>query len=152
MDFFAYELFRDESKKLMNNSQVNMDFLYKIRYAETDQMGVVHHANYALYLEQARIDWLEKKGLDYSKLEKDGIMLPVLKMGLEFKKPLYFGDTVRVNIKCVEEPKVRIKFSYILYNSNEELIAHAFVDLAFMSSETRRPIRCPDYVLKILMS
>lgn len=127
-----------------------MNFFYKIRYAETDQMGVVHHANYALYLEQARIDWLEKKGLDYSKLEKDGIMLPVLKMDLEFKKPLYFGDTVRVHINCVEEPSVRIKFAYKLYNPNDELVATANVDLAFVSSTSRRPRRCPEKLLKTL--
>ena len=129
-----------------------MNFFYKIRYAETDQMGVVHHSNYALYLEQARIDWLEKKGLDYSKLEKDGIMLPVLKMAFEFKKPLYFGDTVRVHIKCVGEPLVRIKFDYKLYNPGDVLVATAAIDLAFVSTTTRRPIRCPEKVLKILIN
>jgi len=127
-----------------------MNFFYKVRYAETDQMGVVHHSNYALYLEQARIDWLEKKGLDYSKLEKDGIMLPVLKMGFEFKNPLYFGDTVRVHIKCPEEPSVRIKFDYNLYNPSNELVATAKIELAFVSTSSRRPMRCPEELKKRL--
>jgi len=128
-----------------------MNFFYKIRYAETDQMGVVHHSNYALYLEQARIDWLEKKGLDYSKLEKDGIMLPVLKMAFEFKKPLYFGDTVRVHITCVEEPKARIKFDYKLFNPKNDMVANAAIELAFVSTTTRRPMRCPEALQKLLM-
>jgi acyl-CoA thioester hydrolase len=127
-----------------------MNFFYKIRYAETDQMGVVHHGNYALYLEQSRIDWLDCKGLNYSKLEKDGVMLPVLKMEIEYKRPLHFGETVRVNIHCVEEPRARIKFDYKLYNNNDELVALARVELAFISATTRRPIRCPQSVLKLL--
>jgi len=127
-----------------------MNFFYKIRYAETDQMGVVHHSNYALYLEQARIDWLEKKGLDYSKLEKEGIMLPVLKMAVEFKKPLYFGDTVRVHIVSAEEPRVRIKFDYNLYNPNNALVATAKIELAFVSTTSRRPMRCPEELKKRL--
>jgi acyl-CoA thioester hydrolase len=128
-----------------------MNFFYKIRYAETDQMGVVHHSNYALYLEQARIDWLEKKGLDYSKLEKDGIMLPVLKMAFEFKKPLYFGEAVRVQISLIEEPKVRIKFDYKLYNPSNDLVATAQIELAFISTKTRKPMRCPEQLQKLLM-
>ena len=128
-----------------------MNFFYKIRYAETDQMGVVHHGNYALYLEQARIDWLERKGLDYSKLEKDGVMLPVLKMEFNFKKPLYFGETVRVDIHCVGEPKVKIEFDYKLYNPNDDLVATATVVLAFVSTTSRRPIRCPKELLEVLI-
>lgn len=129
-----------------------MDFFYKIRYAETDQMGIVHHANYALYLEQARIDWLEKKGISYAKLEEEGIMLPVIKMEINYKKSLTFGDTVRVNISCPEEPNVRIKFDYTLYNTTSEIVASASVDLVFISSVSRRPVKCPNYLKEILIA
>ena len=59
--------------------------ILKVRYAETDQMGVVHHGNYAQYLEIARIDWLEKIGISYKSMEKNGIMLPVYEMNFKFK-------------------------------------------------------------------
>ena len=52
----------------------------KVRYAETDQMGVVHHANYALYLELARIEWLSVLGFSYADMEKDGVILPVVSL------------------------------------------------------------------------
>lgn len=127
-----------------------MKFLYKIRYAETDQMGIVHHANYLLYLEQARIEWLEKKGINYSELERKGIMLPVHNIEISFRKPLLFGDTVKVQITCSESPKVRIGFDYKLFNMADELIATATVTLVFMSAQTRKPIRCPHDLYEVL--
>ncbi len=127
-----------------------MDFLYKIRYAETDQMGVVHHANYLLYLEQARIEWLEKKGINYSDLEKDDIMLPVYKIDINYRKPLVFGDSVKVQVECSQKPDVKISFDYKLFNPSHEIVADAKVVLVFMSAQSRRPIRCPKYLFEIL--
>lgn len=129
-----------------------MEFLYKIRYAETDQMGVVHHSNYLLYLEQARIEWLEQKGIDYSQLEKDGIMLPVYNININYKKPLSFGDSVKVKVKCGKASLVRIQFEYELFNSKNELVVTAEVILVFMSSEKRKPLKCPEKLYKILTS
>jgi len=129
-----------------------MEFSYKIRYAETDQMGVVHHANYLLYLEQARIDWLEKKGISYAELEQSGIMLPVYNINIDYKRPITFGDTVKVNVERGEMHGVRIPFDYKLYNSSNELVVEAQVTLIFLSSETRKPIKCPEDLFKILNS
>ncbi|HAB26578.1 MAG TPA: thioesterase, partial [Xanthomarina gelatinilytica] len=58
----------------------------RVRYGETDQMGVVHHGNYALYLEMGRTEWLRKKGISYREMEESGIMLPVVSMSLNYKK------------------------------------------------------------------
>lgn len=127
-----------------------MEFLYKIRYAETDQMGIVHHANYLLYLEQARIEWLEKKGINYSQLEQDGVMLPVYNIEISYHKPLTFGDTVKVQVNSLKPSGVRIAFDYKLFNMADELIATAKVILVFMSAQTRKPIRCPKELFAVL--
>ena len=127
-----------------------MEFLYKIRYAETDQMGVVHHANYLLYLEQARIEWLENKGIKYDELEKEGIMLPVYKIDIDYKKPLVFGESVKVQVQCSKAPDVKIGFDYKLLNLSNEVVAKAKVVLVFMSAQNRKPIRCPKHISKIL--
>jgi acyl-CoA thioester hydrolase len=129
-----------------------MKFYYKIRYAETDQMGVVHHANYLLYLEQARIDWLEKKGVNYAELEEQGIMLPVYNINIDYKRPIRFGDTVKVDVQRGEMYGVRIPFDYKLYNSKDELIVEAQVTLIFTSADTRKPVKCPPDLFKILSS
>lgn len=58
----------------------------RVRYGETDQMGVVHHGNYALYLEMGRIEWLRKLGVSYKDMEKNGVMLPVVSLTINYKK------------------------------------------------------------------
>ena len=57
----------------------------RVRYAETDQMGVVHHGNYAQYLELARIEWMEQFGVSYKGMEENGVMLPIYEMNFKFK-------------------------------------------------------------------
>lgn len=129
-----------------------MEFLYKIRYAETDQMGIVHHSNYLLYMEQARIEWLEKKGVNYAKLEEQGIMLPVFNITIDYKRPLKFGEEVRVVVKRGDMYGVRIGFDYKLYNTKDELVVKAQVILVFTSAVSRKPVKCPPELYDILAS
>lgn len=119
----------------------------KVRYAETDQMGVVHHGNYAEYLEIARLDWLDQLGVSYKLLEKEGVMLPVYELNIKFIKPAYFDDVLRIETQLKELPRVKIEFSYEVFNQHDELITTAYTILVFMDSETKRPIRCPEYIL-----
>ncbi|MGM0391672.1 MAG: acyl-CoA thioesterase [Bacteroidota bacterium] len=119
----------------------------KVRYAETDQMGVVHHGNYAAYLEIARLEWLDQLGVSYKLLEKEGIMLPVYELNTKFIKPAYFDDVLRIETQLKELPRVKIEFSYQVFNQHDELITTAYTILVFMDSETKRPIRCPEYIL-----
>ena len=124
--------------------------ILKVRYAETDQMGVVHHGNYAKYLEIARIDWLEKIGISYKSMEKNGIMLPVYEMNFKFKKSAFFDDQLKIFTSLRQRPDVKIIFDYKIYNQDGELLTTANTVLVFMDAKTRRPIRCPDYVLEKL--
>ena len=124
--------------------------ILKVRYAETDQMGVVHHGNYAQYLEIARIEWLEKIGISYKSMEKNGIMLPVYEMNFKFKKSAFFDDELKIITSLRQSPDVKIIFDYKIYNQDEELLTTANTTLVFMDAETRRPIRCPEYVLEKL--
>ncbi|HCV79572.1 MAG: thioesterase [Zunongwangia sp.] len=124
--------------------------ILKVRYAETDQMGVVHHGNYAQYLEIARIDWLEKIGISYKSMEKNGIMLPVYEMNFKFKKSAFFDDQLKIFTSLRQRPDVKIIFDYKIYNQEGELLTTANTVLVFMDAKTRRPIRCPDYVLEKL--
>ena len=119
----------------------------KVRYAETDQMGVVHHGNYAEYLEIARIDWLQQLDISYGKMEKEGVMLPVYSMEFRFIKPALFDDLLTVKTSLRELPSVRIAFEYEIFNQENELITTASTILVFMDSKSKRPVRCPQYIL-----
>lgn len=123
---------------------------FRIRYAETDQMGVVYHGNYAQYLEMARVEWLRDLGISYRDMEENGIMLPVVSLSISYMKPALYDDLVTVKVTLKKTPSVRIEFDYEMTNERDELLAKANTVLAFMDKEKKRPIRCPDYILKKL--
>ncbi len=120
----------------------------RVRYGETDQMGVVHHGNYALYLEMGRTEWLRKKGVSYNQMEKNGIMLPVISMRLDFKKSAVYDEVVKVKTQLKKTPSVRIEFDYEITNQADEIIVTASTELVFINMETKRPMKCPDYILE----
>jgi acyl-CoA thioester hydrolase len=119
-----------------------------VRYGETDQMGVVHHGNYALYLEMGRTEWLRKKGVSYNQMEKSGIMLPVISMRLDFKKSAVYDEVVKVKTQLKKTPSVRIEFDYEITNEAGEILVTASTELVFINMETKRPMKCPAYILE----
>lgn len=122
----------------------------KVRYGETDQMGVVYHGNYAQYLEIARIDWLDALGISYRKMEEEGVMLPVYEMNLKFKKSAKFDDELKIETYLKQKPGVRIEFRYLIYNQHGDLLTEAETTLIFMDIEKNKPLRCPQNVLEKL--
>jgi acyl-CoA thioester hydrolase len=127
---------------------ITSETLLKVRYSETDQMGVVHHGNYAQYLELARIDWLSQLGISYKSMEENGVMLPVFELNLKFKKSAFFDDELTVKTSLRKIPTVKIIFDFEIFNKNNELLTTASVTLVFVDSKTRKPIPCPSYLLE----
>ena len=127
----------------MNENEI----FIRIRYGETDQMGVVHHGNYALYLEMGRTEWLRTFGISYSQMEREGVMLPVISMSLNYKKSAYYDDVVKVKTQLKKTPAVKIEFEYEITNEAGEILVQANTVLAFINMKTRRPMKCPDYIL-----
>ncbi|MCX2837609.1 thioesterase family protein [Salinimicrobium sp. MT39] len=122
----------------------------KVRYAETDQMGVVYHGNYAQYLEIARIDWLDAIGISYRKMEEEGVMLPVYELNLKFKKSAKFDDELKIETRLKKKPGVRIEFEYEIFNQHGELLTEAETTLIFVDMEKNKPIKCPQHILEKL--
>ena len=121
----------------------------KVRYCETDQMGIVHHSNYLKFFEFARIEWLEKLNIPYQDIEKNKIILPVVKCELKFLKPLVFGDTFKVKVHCTKKPTSSIEFSYEIFNNSGEKTTEGKTLLAFLNSDSMKPIRCPEIISKL---
>ena len=120
----------------------------RVRYGETDQMGVVYHGNYAQYLEMGRVEWLRQFGVSYKKMEAEGIKLPVISMGLNFKRSAGYDDLLTVVTQLKKIPTARIEFTYEIFNEMGELLVQAETALAFIDMETERPRRCPEALLK----
>ena len=122
----------------------------KVRYAETDQMGVVHHSNYALYLELSRIEWLSMLGFSYVEMEKQGVILPVVSLSVNYKRPLYFDQNIQVVCRLRERPTSKITFDYEILDDLGNVSATATTVLAFVSQETKRPMPCPVPLMQVL--
>ncbi|HTB80480.1 MAG TPA: thioesterase family protein [Opitutaceae bacterium] len=104
-----------------------------VRYAETDMMGIVYHANYLPWFEIGRTTLLKEQGLPYRQLEADGYRLPVLEIAAKFLRPAVYDDALIIVTTMREKPTLRINLDYEVMRG-EELLAtgrslHAFVNL-----------------------
>lgn len=91
-----------------------------VRYAETDQMGVVYHSNYLIWLEVARTHFLEELGFPYIAMEKAGCISPVIDCELHYGAPFTYGDVVCVYTRVTKVTPVRTEYSYRLFLKGED--------------------------------
>ena len=115
----------------------------RVRYAETDQMGVVYHSNYLNYLELGRVEWLRSLGYSYAELEKRGVLLPVVHAELNYRFPARYDELIRVETEVSSIGKSSIEFSSQLYNENDALLLEGKIKLVCLNAETFKPISIP---------
>lgn len=139
--------FDESTKKYSINIMKFDEIQIRIRYAETDQMGVVYHGNYALYLEMGRIEWLRKLGVSYKNMEENGVMLPVISLSINYKKSAVYDDVINVKTQLKREPTAKIEFEYEITNEKGELLTTASTTLVFIDMKTNRPMKVPQYIL-----
>jgi len=123
----------------------------RVRYGETDQIGVVYHGNYAQFFEIGRIEWLRSLGISYKKMEENNTMLPVVSLQCNFKKSTEFDDEITIKTTLKKTPTVKIEFDYEIHNQLGELLCIGNTILAFVAMDTKKPMRCPDYIMKLLI-
>ena len=122
-------------------------FSVRVRYAETDQMGVVYHGNYAQYFEMGRVEWLRNMGISYKWMEGNGIMLPVVSLTMNYKKPARYDDVLTGKTIVKSQTSVKIEFDYEIYNDKSELLTTGYSMLVFVNMKTGKPTLPPDYII-----
>lgn len=120
----------------------------RVRYGETDQMGVVYHGNYALYFEIARTESLRQIGVTYLSLEENGVMMPVVNLSMNYKKPAKYDDLLSITALFHTMPTARAVIDYEVHNEAGELLCTGTSTLAFVDMKTNRITRCPDILLE----
>ena len=108
-------------------------YVHKVKYYETDKMGITHHSNYIRWMEEARVDFFDKIGLSYKYLESVGVFSPVVSVECDFVSPTTFEDEVEIEVKVEEFKGVKLILSYNMKKSSGETVAvskssHCFVD------------------------
>lgn len=94
---------------------------FPVRYAETDQMGIVHHSVYPIWFECGRTDFIKFFGISYDELERKGLMLPLIRLSCEYKIPLKYGETVLVKTRLLKATRVRLIIGYEIYSEEQNV-------------------------------
>ena len=124
----------------------------RVRYAETDQMGVVYYANYFVWFEVGRTDWLRQAGWTYRQMEEAGVSLPVIEAHAEYRRAARYDDELEIRTKATPMTAVRLRFDYEIWRAGDELplaaghTIHAAMDL------NGRACRLPQTVRDLLAS
>jgi acyl-CoA thioester hydrolase len=103
----------------------------RVRFAETDQMAIVHHASYAAYMEVGRIEWLRRRGVTYAAWAQTGIHLPVVDLAIKYRAPARFDDELDVETTLSEAGAASVRFDYRIVRSSDcVLCAEGYTRLA----------------------
>lgn len=113
----------------------------RVRYGETDQMGVVYHTNYLNWFEVGRTDLLRHAGLTYRELEEKGVLLPVTEASIIYKKPARYDDEVEVRTVVDEISPVRLTFAYEIYRLPDQELLVTGKTIHVFTGKTLKPIR-----------
>ena len=105
------------------------------RYAETDQMGIIHHSVYAIWYEEARTNFFNEIGIKYDEIEKMGIMTPLIELNCEYKKPAYYNQEVEIRTKIIKLTPVKFIIEYDIFNKENQLINIGKTTLAWADSK-----------------
>lgn len=120
----------------------------RVRYAECDQMGFLHHSVYALYLEEARTEQMRSKGITYKEMEDSGLIMPLRSMSFEFKKAGRYDDLLDIEVWIAEKPTIRCTFHYRIINQNGEELSTATTEMFYARKSDLRPVKVPQIILE----
>ena len=119
----------------------------RVRYAETDAMGVVYYANYLTYFEVARVEYLRAAGIEYRSLEEAGVVAAVTAAHVDYRVPAKFDDELTLCTRGTMTGKVRFRFEYEIWRlADGNLVVSGYTEHALLSYPTLRPVRVPDWV------
>lgn len=124
---------------------------YRVTYADTDMMGVVYHANYLVFFERARNEFMRQLGYPYTECEKAGVMMPIIHVELNYKRPAKYDDLIEITARVAARKGVKLKLDYVVRRKGEsEDLVTGSTTLAYVSSQTFRPCYPPPAMAEAL--
>ena len=127
---------------------INYRMPLRSRYSETDKMGVVYHSRFLEYFEVIRTEFIREVGLPYAELERNGVMLPVANVEIQYKRPILYDELMEGTLVIFDKPTAKLVTYYDIRSAGASgpgvlgKVVLVFVDIA-----TRKPIRVPDEFL-----
>ena len=124
----------------------------RVRYAETDKMGIVHHSNYAVWFEVGRSEYCRARGFSYLEMEeKDNALLVVAEIYCRYKSPAYYEDEITIRTKCAEMRSRSIRFVYEIYRAADDMILAEGETLHVVTDTNKQVRRLPESYKQMLL-
>jgi|GEM_PF-233890 len=147
-------LYRKMSKRKEFPEHCNTVSLVRVRFCDTDMMGVVHHSNYIKYFELSRIEYLRRRGLNYASWVAMGLHLPVISVSSEHKSPAYLDDLLRVEARVTTLSRVKVGFAYRVFREAESGLLQIATGATMLAcvGDDHRPIRMSKEAESLILS
>lgn len=120
---------------------------FRVRYAETDRMGVSYYAHYFVWFEMGRAEYFRSLGVRYAEYEDKGIFLPVVEASARYFRPTTYDDLLSIQVVVSDFGKTSMKFAYRIINEKKEKIVEGYTVHAFVDRQ-RKPVRVPEEMVK----
>ena len=130
--------------------EISHDAVVRVRYAETDKMGIVNNGSYLTYFEVGRTELMRHFGFSYPDFEISGFQLPVIEALVNYKNPAYYDDVLTIRTCLTFELKPTITYKYNILR-NETIIAKGHTVHSYMSAETKHAVRPPKFFIDALI-
>ena len=122
----------------------------RVRYAETDAMGIAHHSNFVIWLEMGRVAFLDELGFPYREVEKRGVLLVVTQVGVKYRRPAVFDDEIILTTRLGALKSRLVRFEYALERASDSaLLAEGFTEHIATDFE-KRTVPIPQYLRDVL--
>ena len=128
----------------------SFDCQVRVRYGETDAMGIAYYGTYPLYYETGRTELMRQLGFTYREMEDLGIFMPVISMNCRYRKPARYDDLLTIRTIVKKMPETRIMFDYEIYNEQGDLVNEGATTLVFIDRKKGRPVKIPHFLMKVL--
>ena len=110
-------------------------YRHRVQYYETDMMGLTHHANYIRWMEEARVDFMDRLGFPYARMEAEGVVSPVRALSCEYKRPSAFGDEILITVAVESFNGVVMAIRYEMVNARGETVCSARSEHVFLRKD-----------------
>ncbi|MBI3317400.1 MAG: acyl-CoA thioesterase [Candidatus Omnitrophica bacterium] len=128
----------------------HFDYFYRIRYADTDKMGISYYANYFVWFEAARTEYFRALGHPYTECEKKGFFLPVVETQAKYFSPTSYDDQIFVRTSVAELRKSSLRFEYQVFLNPEARLAASGFSVHVFVDRTMRPVRIPNEIREVV--
>ena len=114
---------------------IMFSYTHKVQYYETDRMGFTHHSNYIRWMEEARIDFMDRIGWNYQRFEDEGIISPVTAVECKYKKATTFPETVKIDVSVAEFRSIKLRIKYLMTNAQGEVVCEGASEHCFIGKD-----------------